>query len=197
MIAEILLLALTIAPSPGPLCSVGSVREDGTPGPRISGPTTGVEGLVRNTPVIVRATAVREVSRPGEQMSRMVFRVVEVLKGEQVPDSIDFAGYVHDADDYNPGPVPYAFRRNGNVGGSCYAYSYRIGAEYLLFLGRFEWGLTPYHSIFSPTNEQLRGPEDPWLRWVRERIPPNSGSRTSIRPPAAAGAVPAAGGVSI
>jgi hypothetical protein len=117
----------------------------------------------------------------------MVFRVVEVLKGEQVPDSIDFAGYVHDADDYNPGPVPYVYRRNGDVGGSCYVYSYKPGAEYLLFLDRFDWGLTPYHSIFSPTNEQLRGPDDPWLRWVRDRIPP-AGSRTTVRPNGAASA---------
>jgi hypothetical protein len=183
MLAGFLLLALMIAPSPGPLCSVGSVREDGTPGPRISGPPTRAEELVRGTSVIVRATAVREVSRPGEQGSRMVFRVVEVLKGEQVPDSIDFAGYVHDADDFNAGRVPYAHRRNGNVGGSCYVYSYKPGAEYLLFLEHFEWGLTPYHSIFSPTNEQLRGPDDPWLRWVRDRLPPDAGSRTAILQP--------------
>jgi len=183
MTAGLLLLALTLASSPTPLCSVGSVGEDGTPGPRIYGPTETAESLVRGTPVIVRATAVREVSRRGEQMPRMVFRVVEVLKGGPVPDSIDFAGYAHDADDYNAGPVPYAYRRNGNVGGSCYAYSYKLGAEYLLFLGRFEWGLTPYHSIFSPTNEQLRGADDPWLKWVRDRIPPDAGSRTAALQP--------------
>jgi len=186
MVAGLLLLTLAIAPSTGSLCSVGTVRDDGTRGPSISGPTIRAEELVRGTPVIVRATAVRQVSRPGEQRSRMVFRVVEVLKGEEVADSIDFAGYVHDADDYNAGPVPYAHRRNGNIGGSCHAYSYKPGAEYLLFLGRFRWGLTPYHSIFSPTNEQLRGPEDPWLKWVRARIPADAGSRTTAVEPGAA-----------
>lgn len=180
MVAGLLLLAVTLAPAPVSMCSVRTIREDGKPGRSISGPSTTAEALVRGTPVIVRATAVREVSHPGAQMSSMVFRVVEVLKGEQVPDSLEFAGYVHDADDFNAGPVPYAYRRNGNVGGSCFAYSYKIGAEYLLFLGRFQWGLTPYHSIFSPTNEQLRGPDDPWLRWVRERIPADGPSRTAI-----------------
>lgn len=187
MVAGLLLLTLAIAPPPGSLCSVRAIRDDGTPGRSISGPSSTAEALVRETPVIVRATAVRQVPVSGAQMPGMVFRVVEVLKGEQVPDSLVFAGYVHDADDYNPGPVPYAYRRNGNVGGSCYAYSYKPGAEYLLFLGRFRWGLTPYHSIFSPTNEQLRGPDDPWLKWVRDRIPPDAAPRaTATESPAAA-----------
>ena len=56
--------------------------------------------------------------------------------------------------------------------GPCFAYEYRLGAEYLFLLNRVDGSdvLTPYWIALGPTNEQIRGPEDPWVRWVREQL---------------------------
>jgi hypothetical protein len=35
--------------------------------------------------------------------------------------------------------------------------------------------LTPYWAPLLPTNEQLHGPDDPWLAWVRTRVAADRG----------------------
>ena len=83
-----------------------------------------------------------------------------VIPGELVADA-----------EYNPAPVPYPTVRPSG-GGACHAYAYQRGGEYLLLLQRSPVrGLTPYWAPLKPTNEQLRGPQDPWLAWVRARRP--------------------------
>jgi hypothetical protein len=48
---------------------------------------------------------------------------------------------------------------------------YRRGAEYLLLLTREQAGeLTPYWSPLAPTNEQVSGPDDPWIQWVKIEV---------------------------
>jgi mannose-6-phosphate isomerase-like protein (cupin superfamily) len=64
-------------------------------------------------------------------------------------------------------------------GGSCWAFHYKDGAEFLLFLKRHdpneedsvEWGeVTPYWASMAPTNEQLHSPDGAWLRWVKDYL---------------------------
>ena len=69
------------------------------------------------------------------------------------------------------GSVPYGHVRPSG-GAGCFAYQYRLGAEYLFLLNRVERidGLTPYWIALGPTNEQINGADDPWVRWVREQL---------------------------
>ena len=127
--------------------------------------------------VIVRATAVRYVTGPdpntrttGEPESAIEFRVEEALKGESLPESVVLHGYLSDRDDFNDGEVPYKFVRRDGRAGSCFANSYREGAQFLLFLKKKGEGFTPNFSALGPTNEQLRGADDAWLRWVKEYL---------------------------
>ncbi|HEX8117434.1 MAG TPA: hypothetical protein VF521_09185 [Pyrinomonadaceae bacterium] len=133
--------------------------------------------LAAEADVIVRATASRYAEAPAEKYkfsgvpgSLVEFKVLETLKGEGVPDILDINGYLDDRDDYNDRPVPYDFVRPGGRAGSCIANSYRKGAEFLLFLKNRDGKLTPYWAALSPTNEQLRPADDPWLKWVRDAL---------------------------
>jgi len=150
--------------------------------------------IVRNAEVVVRAVAVGSATgralKPWDG-DTLAFAVREVLKGSGVPDTLRFYGVVADWDDFQDGPVPYFSHRFRYAAGSCINAFYKLGAEYLLLLGRRPEipGLSPYWQILAPTNEQLRGPDDPWLRWVKQRLaaPPANRARTRRRgasPPA-------------
>jgi len=54
--------------------------------------------------------------------------------------------------------------------GSCFADDHRAGASCRLLLDSDGSGaLTPYWSALQGLNEQLSGPGDPWLAWVRRQ----------------------------
>ena len=72
-------------------------------------------------------------------------------------------------------PLPYRFVRPGGRGGSCFANSYRRGAQFLLFLKKGWAGFTTNFSALGPTNEQLTGVDDPWVKWVRAYLSPCAG----------------------
>ena len=140
--------------------------------------------IVREAEVVVRVVALGSATgrtlKPWDA-DTLAFEVREVLKGRAVADTLHIFGIVADWDDFQDGPIPYASHRLRYAWGACINTFYRTGAEYLLLLGRREGDsrhaeLTPYWRILAPTNEQLRGPDDPWLRWVRLQI---------SRPPAA------------
>ncbi len=63
--------------------------------------------------------------------------------------------------------------------GSCNAFTYRLGAEYLLLLrpDRSTGKLSPYWWYLGPSNEQLRDASDPWLAWVRGQVAQRDPSR--------------------
>lgn len=137
--------------------------------------------------VIVRATAVKYVAMPdphttttGTPDSTVEFKVEEVLKGENVPASIVLNGYLSDKDDYNDVEVPYKFVRLGGRAGSCFANTYREGAQFLLFLKKTQGGYTPNISALGPTNEQLHGSDDAWLRWVKNHLKTRSNKGNSV-----------------
>ena|SRR5687768_944091 len=144
----------------------------------ITGPVL-PEEIVRGSDAIVRAIAV-EYARPpkdptiwttGEPDSQVRFRTIEVVKGRDVPSVIVLPGYIDDRDDFNDVKVPYTFVRPGGRHGSCFANSYRQGAEFLLMLKkRADDSYTVNWYALGPVNEQLRSAEDPWLLWVREQV---------------------------
>jgi hypothetical protein len=127
--------------------------------------------------VIVRAAAVKYVIKPdpntrttGEPESTIEFKVEEVLKGENLPETVVLHGYLSDRDDFNDVGVPYKFVRPNGRAGSCFANTYKEGAQFLLFLKKKGDMFTSNISALGPTNEQLRGSDDPWLRWVKEYL---------------------------
>jgi hypothetical protein len=129
---------------------------------------------------IVRATAVKYVVMPvdphmvttGVSGSTVEFKVEETLKGEGLDESLVLNGYLGDKDDFNENPVPYKFVRPGGRAGSCYANTYKQGAQFLLFLKKTAGGYTSNIIPLGPTNEQLKSETDPWLLWVKVRLNP-------------------------
>ena len=71
--------------------------------------------------------------------------------------------------------------------GGFFAMDYRLGALFLLFL-RDVVGLLV--APLAPINEEVSGPDDPWLEWVRQQTREPSRSRRSPldRPRVARGA---------
>lgn len=138
-------------------------------------PTTvkDVQSVVRAAEAVVRVRAI-EQRRPPEMSgfppAEVEFEVLEVLKGPAFPTSFWMRGAITDKDDFNPGTVPYLQMRRGAGGGSCHAYFYAKGGEFLLLLRRTEGELSPYWAPLLPTNEQVRGPADPWVHWVRQQL---------------------------
>jgi hypothetical protein len=134
--------------------------------------------LFDNADLIVRATAVKYAKAPadpnmrttGQPDSIIEFKVEEVLRGKDVPKSVSLNGYLSDKDDYNEMPVPYTFVRPTGQGGSCFANTYKQGAQFLLFLKKVDGKYTSNISALGPTNEQLRGANDAWLQWVKDYL---------------------------
>ncbi|HEX8276948.1 MAG TPA: hypothetical protein VF615_30180 [Longimicrobiaceae bacterium] len=136
-------------------------------------------GEVFQADAIVRVTATGYATPPGSgprttgiPEATVRFRVEEVLRGPGFPREVVVNGYLTDRDDFNDVPLPYRFVRPGGRGGSCFANGYREGAQYLLFLRRTADGYTPYHTSLGPTNEQVRGADDPWVDWARAYLSP-------------------------
>lgn len=103
------------------------------------------------------------------------FRPVEVVRGPFSEGEFTFPGIVADGDDFNALSVPYRMVRSAGQRGDCYARDYRLGAEYLFLLKRRDDVLTPHWFALGPTNEQIRGDDDPWLQWVREQLAQSPG----------------------
>lgn len=147
------------------LCSVQELREnpDG-----YHWPLDRIEGFVDEAEVIVRAVALG-VEEQAEPWSEVGFGVTEVVRGEVDEEKLVFQGQLVDRDDFNEGEVPYQIVRPAGQRGDCFARQYRAGAEYLFFLWEQDGSLTPYGPPLAPTNEQVRGRDDPWVAWVRDR----------------------------
>ena len=133
--------------------------------------------LVRQADAVIRAKAVEYVTPPshpdtwttGVPDSRVRFQELELMRGVDASGLV-LPGYLVRKDDFNDQQAPYTFVRPGGRAGSCFANSYREGAEYLLFLKRTKDGnFTVNWAPLAPVNEQLHSSEDPWLIWVREQ----------------------------
>jgi hypothetical protein len=155
--------AISAIAAPSLRCSISELRESTGYVWRIER----VEQMVDSTTHIVRVRAVRADTAA----ETMTFDAVEWLRGS-LPSgtSITIHGIAVSRDDYHDGLAPRQTVRSAGQRGSCFADEYRIGAEYLLLLREIRGQLTPYWWPLGPVNEQLRADDDPWLRWVRERI---------------------------
>ena len=141
-------------------------------------PRPSATAMVSRAEMIVRAAAVdyvkaptgdlRALNEPGD--ATIEFKVKEILKGESIPSTITLNGYLSARDDFNDRAVPYDFVRPGGRGGSCSAYEYAHGAEFLLFLKKIDGNFTIRWYALAPTNEQLHSAEDPWIGWVKEQL---------------------------
>jgi hypothetical protein len=114
----------------------------------------------------VRAKAVH--ADPGAHT--VTFLAVEWLRGKADSDTIVLRGIAVERDDYNPLPVPYQMVRPAGQRGDCYAQEYRLERDYLLLLRKGTGNYPVYWWPLGPVNEQLRGADDAWLKWVRERV---------------------------
>jgi len=83
---------------------------------------------------------------------------------------ITVEGELTDRDDPNDRPASYGFVRPLGRGGDCFARYYRRGGEFLMFCRVTNGRLNPYWASLGATNEQLFGPDDKWLAWVRREI---------------------------
>ena len=146
--------------------------------------------MVARAEVILRTTAIDYLVFPGKNNgvelrttgvpdSRIRFRVEAVLKGTYTAAELVLPGYLSDQDDWNDQWAPYAMVRRNGRSGSCFANTYRQGAQFLLVLKRTrsvpavpssntEFTVNWY--ALGPVNEQLRSAQDPWLRWVRQQV---------------------------
>jgi hypothetical protein len=169
-LARVVLFAavLAVAAPAFPCSLVGTPRPDPFPSPFM---------LVARIELIVRVRAGQYVTPPpgnvrttGVPDSRVRFEILETLKGQADGTELILPGYLSDRDDYNDGSVPYTFVRENGRSGSCFANTYKQGAQFLLFLGRSQDGWTEHTGALAPVNEQLRDENDPWLLWVRARL---------------------------
>jgi hypothetical protein len=134
--------------------------------------------MVEDAEVIARVKAGEYVEEPKGDIralnepsnATINFKVKETLKGDSVPSEIILNGYLLDADDFNETEVPYNFVRRGGRGGSCSAYEYKKGAEFLLFLKKVGEKYTVRWYALAPTNEQLHFSDDEWITWVRKYL---------------------------
>jgi hypothetical protein len=131
---------------------------------------------------IVRATAIEYLQPPknpdiwttGVPDSKITFKIEEILKGDSLKGSIILNGYLSNKDDFNDQAVPYSFVRRGGRSGSCFANTYKQGAQFLLFLKTSDQvnlhGTTPFTvdiDALAPVNEQLHSSDDPWVYYVK------------------------------
>lgn len=101
---------------------------------------------------------------------QITFEVIDVLKGQGLPKTFTIPGKLVEEDDFNDRTPPYTFVRQGGRSGNCFAYGYRQGADYLLFLQPAGEVMTPYWAPLAPINEQVRSGQDPWVNWVRQQV---------------------------
>jgi len=139
------------------------------------------EQLVKRAHLIVRATALGyyrppTLPRAGRgplfpatnalPLGVISFRIDSVLKGKApAAMRIDLEGRMA-ADDaeVNEEAVPYRTARKSPD-------DYVAGAEYLLILQQDRRGeYNTWWAAPSASNERIRGENDPWLQWIRERV---------------------------
>jgi hypothetical protein len=130
---------------------------------------------LRPRTAILLARVVDARANPATQEGTVTLRVLDVLKGTVPGPLLAVRGRIQHCISSPAHPPPYdqidcAGRTPGC--GSCYAYDYRDAAVYLLLVKDG----TPYWAPLSPTNEEVGGPADPWVRRVkREFAQPRSG----------------------
>jgi len=120
------------------------------------------EEIVKNSDAIVLAE-VTGYTKENEYGGRVAFRAIEVLKGVAPAERFELAGQTESYRGPNENPPPFNFVRPGGLGGNCFADDYKQGGSFLLF---FRKGVVAWAPL-SATNEEVSGPADPWVWWVK------------------------------
>jgi len=138
------------------------------------GSATATPRMVVSAPIVIIAVAVDSTSIQPRRFlmvsTGVRFHVTEVLKGTLHDSILVLSGRFVRHDEFNSAPVPYRYARESAMRGSCFTIEYRRGATYLLLLAPEEGVLDIGWAPLLPVNEQLRGPDDPWLHWVRSHL---------------------------
>ena len=143
--------------------------------------------LVADAAVIVRAKAVQYTPPVAPaRWGNVTFRVLERLKG-RISAWVSFPGDITPYFGPNETSPPYTSPRPGGLRGACFAYDYKLEAEFLLFLNPGSMWLaevpapqwSPYWAPLAPPNEEVHGPDDAWVVWVRTQLatPMSTGER--------------------
>ena len=142
------------------------------------GPMPTPEALVKAARVVGLTRAA-----PNRFADLVEFQVVDTLKGTSPGPVIVLEGTLTEHDDFNDSPFPYAFVRRDGRHGNCFAKTFRARALYMLLLkstaevlplsaGSSATRYIPYWEPLAPTNEQVRGPDDRWVIWIRRQLSP-------------------------
>jgi ankyrin repeat protein len=124
------------------------------------------------TEITDRADVILLVKVPDEiitKFSPIEMQVLEIVKGDFKTKTVTIFGVTARYYGHNDGAPPYDIVRPGGRGGSCHADDYKPGGQFLLFLK----GGDVYWAALAATNEEVSGPNDPWVVWVRERLARN------------------------
>ena len=155
-------------------------------------PVTATE-MIRGADAIVRVLAKEYAIPPasattrttGMPDSRIRFEILEVIRGQGLKSQIILPGYLSNEDDFNDQAPPYSFVRPNGRSGSCFANTYRSGAQFLLVLKKAtDADYTVNWYALGPVNEQLRSENDPWLLWVRREARPRVLPNPALEPAA-------------
>jgi hypothetical protein len=134
--------------------------------------------LVADADAIVRVRAVATAAGPASlrtgpysqpspgPVPMVAFEILEIVHGATPARPLRVVGVAVGADDWNDQVPPYDFVRPAGRKGRCHATEYRLGAQYLMFFRRG----SVYWSPLAPTNEQVRGANDPWVAWVKRAV---------------------------
>ena len=128
-----------------------------------------VDQVIRESETVVRARVVASDPRMRTDPGRITLQVLEVLKGSYDRPFVTLPGQIRDyRSDLGRRPPYEQIDCVGRVPGcgDCFARGYKDGAQYLLLLK----GGTPYWAPLSPTNEEVSGPDDPWVVWVKRQL---------------------------
>lgn len=103
---------------------------------------------------------------------KIQFSILETLKGNLNPGKIiEITGYpTKSTGVVVDTAVPYHASRRQS-GGTCQPYDYHENGLFLLFLK----DQSPYWAAFAATNEEVSGPDDPWVIWAKEYLIQNDG----------------------
>ena len=101
-----------------------------------------------------------------QQVSPIEMTILEVLKGDFRRKTVTVQGQTACYHGPNDHPVPYDFVRLGGRFGDCFAEDYKAGGHFLLFLRDSDVHWSP----LAATNEEVSGPKDPWVVWVKHQL---------------------------
>jgi hypothetical protein len=124
--------------------------------------------LVRDAQAILLVRVVSWKEDPALKTSvggAVTFEVQEVLKGRFAEKALVLPGHLKYRG-ANDEKVPYHFIRPGGRLGMCVAWDYKSDGQFLLFMEKGNLLGRP----LAPVNEEVSGPDDPWVLWVRRQL---------------------------